>query len=322
MEANWVDAVIVAILIYELKEGWFHGATRQIASFVSFALSFWIAVRFHTVIGAFFEQKFGIATIWVDTIGYLIAAMLSQVILEALFTIVLDRLPQKFHTSKLNHWLGSLLSFANALVIVSFFLILILELPMRGAIKQDIQRSWIGKQIIFLSDRMGGNVRENIENLSRSITKFMTVEPGSREQISLELPTKPISLTTQYEWEQQMTSLVNSERTKRGLAPLRFDEQVAIVARGKSKDMFERRYFSHYDPDGKNAADRLDAANVTYRLVGENLAFSPDIKSAHEGLMNSEGHRANILDTRFHVIGVGVISGGIYGTMFTQIFTD
>jgi uncharacterized protein YkwD len=149
----------------------------------------------------------------------------------------------------------------------------------------------------------------------------MTVEPGSQESIPLDIP--PVTtLTVDTVSEQRMVGLVNMERQSRGIAALSVNASITAVAEAKSRDMFMRRYFSHYDPDGKNVADHLTAAGISFSDAGENLAYAPDLTTAHQGLMSSAGHRANILDTRFHIIGIGIISDGIYGEMFTQEFTD
>ncbi len=86
--------------------------------------------------------------------------------------------------------------------------------------------------------------------------------------------------------------------------------------------MFARGYFSHTDPDGKSPFDRIAAAGITYKAAGENLAYAANVDLAHAGLMRSPGHRANILETDFGRVGIGVIDGGIYGRMFTQNFRD
>jgi len=65
----------------------------------------------------------------------------------------------------------------------------------------------------------------------------------------------------------------------------------------------------------------MKAAGVSYRYAGENLAGAPTVEMAHNSLMNSPGHRANILNANFTKIGIGVVSGGPYGKMFVQMFT-
>jgi uncharacterized protein YkwD len=64
----------------------------------------------------------------------------------------------------------------------------------------------------------------------------------------------------------------------------------------------------------------MRAAGVTYRYAGENLAGAPSVERAHSGLMNSPGHRANILNPNFTHIGIGALNVGPYGMMFTQMF--
>ena len=66
----------------------------------------------------------------------------------------------------------------------------------------------------------------------------------------------------------------------------------------------------------------MRAVGVTYQAAGENLALAPTVQVAHEGLMNSPGHRANLLNARFRRVGIGVADGGMHGKMFTQNFTD
>ncbi len=73
---------------------------------------------------------------------------------------------------------------------------------------------------------------------------------------------------------------------------------------------------------GSNAVDRMAAAGVTYRTAGENLALAPTLSLAHTGLMNSPGHRANILHPDFGRVGIGIVDGGLRGLMVTQNFRD
>lgn len=119
-----------------------------------------------------------------------------------------------------------------------------------------------------------------------------------------------------------MLILVNEERQKAGVLPLQKNEGLVIVARGYARDMWERKYFSHFSPEGEDIGDRLDKKGISYSFAGENLALAPTLKTAHSGLMNSKGHRENILEKRFKNVGIGVIDNGIYGKMFVQIFTD
>jgi uncharacterized protein YkwD len=116
--------------------------------------------------------------------------------------------------------------------------------------------------------------------------------------------------------------LVNKERTSTDIPALDFSENLAKVARAHCSDMFKRGYFSHYTPEGLSPFDRMTEADIVFTYAGENLALAPSVDLAMKGLMQSLGHKANILSTNFHRVGVGVIDGGIYGEMFCQEFTD
>jgi uncharacterized protein YkwD len=71
--------------------------------------------------------------------------------------------------------------------------------------------------------------------------------------------------------------------------------------------MMKRDYFAHEDPMGRTVADRVGKARIFYLVVGENLAFAPNLAIAHRGLMESPGHRANILRPNFGHLGIGII---------------
>lgn len=120
--------------------------------------------------------------------------------------------------------------------------------------------------------------------------------------------------------EQAMVSLVNQARAEAGLAPLTVDPLLVKTARMKSQDMISLGYFGHTSPTYGSPFDLMRSQGVHYRYAGENLAGAPTVERAHTGLMNSQGHRANILNPNYTRIGVGVIDGGRYGKMFTQHF--
>lgn len=120
--------------------------------------------------------------------------------------------------------------------------------------------------------------------------------------------------------EQQMLNLVNAERAKAGLSPLKADLQLTKLARLKSQDMINKNYFSHQSPTYGSPFDMMKSYGVTYKTAGENLAGNSSVQAAHTALMNSSGHRANILNGSFTHVGIGIMSGGNYGMMFTQMF--
>lgn len=120
--------------------------------------------------------------------------------------------------------------------------------------------------------------------------------------------------------EQEMVKLVNGERLKRGLSPLRVDLALSEVARFKSQDMLDNNYFSHYSPTYSSPFEMMKSFGIKYIYAGENIAGNPTVKEAHQSLMNSEGHKKNILNPNFTHIGIGVKEGSKFGKIFTQMF--
>ena len=121
------------------------------------------------------------------------------------------------------------------------------------------------------------------------------------------------------------TALINAERAARGIAALHHDDLLRIVARAHSEDMVARSFFSHVNPDGDDPFDRMRAVGISFQRAGENIAwnrgYADPAMVAVNGWMNSDGHRANILDDRFTATGMGVAEGDDGRWYFTQVFT-
>lgn len=122
--------------------------------------------------------------------------------------------------------------------------------------------------------------------------------------------------------EAQMLALVNDERVRAGLPSLDFDPVLVPVGRAHATEMFTLGYFAHESPVTGDPFDRLAAADIRYQAAGENLAFAPDIVTAHHGLMNSPGHRANILSPNFGRAGIAVMRSRYHGLMIVQMFRN
>ena len=116
-------------------------------------------------------------------------------------------------------------------------------------------------------------------------------------------------------YEQEVIRLVNAERAKYGLAALTEDWELSRVARYKSQDMHDNRYFAHNSPTYGTPFQMIRAFGLSYRTAGENIAMGYATPAAVvAGWMNSEGHRANILNSAYTKIGVGYVADGHYWT--------
>ncbi|MEU9268853.1 sigma-70 family RNA polymerase sigma factor [Streptomyces sp. NPDC048251] len=118
----------------------------------------------------------------------------------------------------------------------------------------------------------------------------------------------------------QVIALVNEERATAGCGPLTDDSLLRDAAQGHSDDMAARDFFDHTNPDGADPGQRITAAGYRWSTYGENIAKGQQTASSvMTSWMNSEGHRANILNCAFKNIGVG-IHDGAGGPWWTQNF--
>lgn len=119
-------------------------------------------------------------------------------------------------------------------------------------------------------------------------------------------------------YENEVIRLVNEIRAKNGLKPLTANWELSRVARYKSQDMVDNRYFSHTSPTYGTPFQMIKAFGLSYRSAGENIAYGYRTPQAVvDGWMNSSGHRANILNASYTQIGVGYVASGHY---WTQMF--
>lgn len=120
--------------------------------------------------------------------------------------------------------------------------------------------------------------------------------------------------------EQIAYNFINQERSAASLGALTLDPALCRLARMKSQDMLDNRYFAHESPTYGNVRTMLKNAGYSFQGAGENIARYGTLEKAHAGLMSSPGHRRNILSSAWTKVGVGVVTdknGFIY---LTQIF--
>ncbi|MCH5193810.1 MAG: serine protease [Oscillospiraceae bacterium] len=174
-----------------------------------------------------------------------------------------------------------------------------------------------------------GNGAESGSNDSSCDTGDCVTTPGTGTSKPDTTPSKPdtskpdTSVTdtddsSVSDYEKKVVELVNVERAKYGLSALTLNTELSAVARAKSQDMKDKQYFSHTSPTYGSPFDMMKSFGISYKTAGENIAMGYRTPEAVvEGWMNSEGHRANILNSSFKEIGVGhVVSGNYWTQMF------
>jgi uncharacterized protein YkwD/uncharacterized membrane protein required for colicin V production len=177
-----------------------------------------------------------------------------------------------------------------------------------------------------LAQRLRGAAQSTTTTLAREtgmdladFTYIVTQQEGVSYRIP---PNVDTDLVESEQAEAEIAELVNQERANRGLPTLAYDPSLVPVARAHSAEMLEIGYFSHTSPNTGSLRDRLRTAGISYQTAGENLAYAPTVDVAHRGLMQSDGHRRNILEPTFEYIGVGVIVAPDGTLMVTQLFAE
>ncbi|WP_050183276.1 CAP domain-containing protein [Domibacillus robiginosus] len=122
-------------------------------------------------------------------------------------------------------------------------------------------------------------------------------------------------------FEYQLFDVTNAARVMHELPVLTWDDPISVTARKHSQDMAQHVYFDHTNLDGQSPFDRMEEDGIRFTAAGENLAYGQFSSIfAHEGLMNSAGHRKNILNNDFRYLGVGVALNEEDQPYFTENF--
>lgn len=316
----WVDIGVVVVAAWYMAEGYRRGFIVSALDALGFFAGFAGALLFYAPLAAWASSRYGIARPFVKPAAFLALLVILQVAANRAAFFVYRGTPVRVRAAKVNRALGIIPGFLDAAFTMAIMLSLVLALPMPQAVRKAILGSPTGALAVRASGSLdaaftgvfGGAVKESLT--------FVTIGEGTEESVDLNFRTDGFAPDAAV--EARMLALVNSERTKRGFKPLKADSALVKLARAHSADMLSRGYFSHVTPEGVSPTGRADAAGYSYRVFGENLALAPDVPLAHQGLMDSPGHRANILSPDYGRVGIGIEDAGVFGIMVTQEFAD
>lgn len=321
LHGNWIDLAFIILIFYFIFTQ--KGFINTFLEAVAFIFSLIFSYKFYALFGKLLILNFSFSKGIAQAIGFFIAWFLAEIILSVIALRFLARLFDKFQKHRLNLYLGIFAAIIQAATIFLFFVSLVFIFPVRGQVKQALLESRTAPFFINISRSLEKQLKNIFGEAVNETLNFLTIKPESNESVQLGIKPKQNQLSFDSESETIMFGKVNAERRERGLNQLVFDNQLRDVAETYAMEMFINGFFSHVSAvDGSTPADRADRTGISYLVIGENLAFAPDVYVAHDGLMNSEGHRRNILSDEFGKIGIGVVDGGIYGKMFVQGFTN
>jgi uncharacterized protein YkwD len=315
---NYIDIILILVIAlsvwFDIKRGFIVSTLFLISWIGSLALGFLIYQPFGQLLLKFLPA----IAFWAYPLAFILTIVTARFIFDNITTRILDNIPERVDNHIINKVVGVVPGLINGLIwsalLATFLLLAALTQVSRDTHQARFTETLVSK-VSWLEKKLSPIFGEV---LNRTVHK--TTVDGEHDMVTL--PFKVKEYTLRHDLEAEMLILVNKERIAKGLKAVMADKEMAKVARKHSADMFTRGYFSHYTPEGKNPFDRMKDDKLFFLTAGENLALSQTLTMAHDGLMKSPGHRANILNPTFGRLGIGILDGGIYGLMITQNFRN
>jgi uncharacterized protein YkwD len=316
---NWVDLILIFIIVLAALAGWYRGFISSALSLLVWAGSFVIAYLFYPYMSGIVDRFFDVGP-WLLPLGFILTAIIAGTLLSILAGFISRSTPVHVHFNDANRLLGIIPGAVTGYLYAVILSAIFLALPIRDGLTNKIRTSKFGVPLAMQSEWANRKLAPVFDEAVRQTINSLTVKPDSDERINLTF--KLDNAVAKPGYEAEMLRLVNRERQKHGLHPLQADPEMLRVARAHSQDMFAKGYFAHDNLEGKDPFDRMRDANVRFSAAGENLALAQTVEIAHANLMNSPGHRANILSPNFNRVGIGILDGGFYGLMISQEFRN
>jgi len=316
---NWVDIILIIVFAISVWAGWRNGFILGSVYLITWTGSLLLAYIFYPSLSNVMGNLFNMGP-WLNPVSFVVTAILARIILGFIFHFITRTVPERSNHNPVNKILGVVPGAVNGFIYAVILSALMLSFPFSVKVTNSVRDSHFGTNLAMQSEWVNRKLAPVFNDAIRQTLNTLTVQPGAEETVDLHFTytkAKP-----RPDLEAEMLSLVNNERAKHGMKPLIADPDLLPVARAQSNDMFMRGYFAHNNPEGKSPFDRMKDAKVRFNTAGENLALAQTLEIAHNGLMNSPGHRANILNPAFGRVGIGIMDGGFYGLMISQEFRD
>ena len=318
---NLVDLLIVLAVAVSAWGGWHRGLVCGLVDLLRWVLSFLAALLAYQPVSVWLMAATGWTEVWSRPLAFIFVMFAMGLLVGLAGRSLLSRIPKETHQTRRNKILGILPGIVSGLVTAAVLAAVMLSLPLSEGIAEQTRESLLANRLAAYTEEIETALVPIFDPAVRqTLNRLTTVEPGSDTKV--DLPFRVESAPPRADLEAQMLELVNQERAAAGLGPLEPDPELLEVARSHSADMFARGYFSHQTLEGESPFDRMRDAGVRFRTAGENLALAPTVQIAHRGLMNSPGHRANILRPQFGRVGIGILDGARRGIMVTQNFRN
>ena len=316
---NWVDLLLIVVALFPVISGWHRGFLLGSIDLLTWLGSLVLAYIFYPYAadGLARISHFGV---WLLPLAFILTAIVARLLIGLVTKFIIRTIPDRMHDNPVNKFLGLVPGAVNGLILAVIISAMLFSLPLKDSVTREARNSRFAETLAMRSEWANRKLTPVFGEAVRQTITSITVSPDSNKEVELSFTYE--KATEQPALEVEMLAMVNKERASHGLKPLLPDPPMTQVGRAHSRDMFVRGYFAHVNPDGLNPFDRMKKAGLSFTTAGENLALAPTLEIAHTNLMNSPGHRANILNPGYGHLGIGILDGGYYGLMISQEFRE
>ena len=318
--ATLVDALVLVLIGLYVLEDVRNGILYGLVQLAGLLLALLAALLFYSVVATELVNRVGLGYGLAKPLAFGGVWLLSDLVYSVTARRMTALASRDVARSTIGRLLGIFTGLARGIVVATLLLAIVAALPLPEPITRAVADSRIGSRLAERGETVQRALAGVLGDAVQESISMLTVRPESTERVNLSFRVAAPRIDA--DAETQMLTLVNRARAENGLEPVAVDPTIRDVARAYSTTMFQQGFFAHIDQNGATPFDRMRAGGATFRAAGENLALAPTVQIAHDGLMNSPGHRANILNPRYRRIGIGVTDGGMHGKMFTQNFAD
>lgn len=329
MAVNWVDVAILIVVVWNIANGVRQGLVGASVSLVAFLLSVSIALMAYLRVADWSIGQFGLPSLVAQPLAFGALWLITSFLVGVVGRFIAGPFGFLLRGSPLDTLLSTVPAAIHGFAICGFGLMLILAAPPLPAvgpfgllteIREGMRESQLAGELVERTAGYDRWARRLLEEPVNQTLSLLTVRPETGEQLDLRFRLDAPQADSAA--EERMLELLNRERGQAGLGPLVRDSSIDAVARAHSVDMLRRGYFGHETPEGTSPFDRMLEGGVRFRVAAENLALAATAEIAHQGLMESPGHRANILGADFGRVGIGAVRVDGMGRVFTQNFAN
>lgn len=320
-----IDFVLGIFFAALFARGWLRGFVKEAMDLAGLILGIVVAFRLSPEMGEFLSGWTGLSDTPARLVGGFIVFVLVGVA-AAFGAHYLAKMVSRPGLNMSNRFLGASFALGWGWFLATLVLSLLVVLPLPQSYVETMERSIITDTLTnpeLATQNMfhavaGDHVLESLLALQRVVgNKQIIITEGERLELE---PIDRERLSASPQVAEEIFQLLNRSRIEAGVDPLAWSDGLAPVGEAHAFEMYTEGYFAHDSPRTGSVGDRVTAAGITYRLAGENLALAASPQMVHEGLMESPGHRENILRPEFRRVGIGVVEGPL-GLMVVQVFS-